>query len=145
MENEPIRILIGSKRQGVIELRVNPTPSAGSNKVEIEVENTNLNRTPTTADVGQPSIEKDKNEDQDTIQVEDLDEVVDMLNEKLQRLREIFRGEAQFIVDRDVDMIIVKIKDKETGELIRQIPPEVAVRLARNIAEFMGILFDELA
>jgi len=126
-------------------LRVNPTPSAGSNKVEIEVENTNLNRTPTTADVGQPSIEKDKNEDQDAIQVEDLDEIVDMLNEKLQRLREIFRGEAQFIVDRDVDMIIVKIKDKETGELIRQIPPEVAVKLARNIAEFMGILLDELA
>ncbi|RKX54214.1 MAG: flagellar biosynthesis protein FlaG, partial [Thermotoga sp.] len=71
--------------------------------------------------------------------------IVDMLNEKLQRLREIFRGEAQFIVDRDVDMIIVKIKDKETGELIRQIPPEVAVKLARNIAEFMGILLDELA
>lgn len=126
-------------------MRVNPTPSAGSNKVEIEVENTNLNRTPATADVGQPSIEKDKNEDQDAIQVEDLDEIVDMLNEKLQRLREIFRGEAQFIVDRDVDMIIVKIKDKETGELIRQIPPEVAVKLARNIAEFMGILLDELA
>ena len=126
-------------------MRVNPTPSAGSNKVEIEVENTNLNKTPTTADVGQPSIEKDKNEDQDAIQVEDLDEIVDMLNEKLQRLREIFRGEAQFIVDRDVDMIIVKIKDKETGELIRQIPPEVAVKLARNIAEFMGILLDELA
>ena len=126
-------------------MRINPTPPVGSNKNEIEVENVNLNKVPNPNGSQQITTEREKEDRQDTVQANDLDGIVKVLNEKLQKLKEIFRGEAQFVVDRDTDMIIIRIKDKDTGELIRQIPPEVAVKLARNIAEFMGILFDELA
>lgn len=40
-------------------------------------------------------------------------------------------------------MVVIKIKDPETGEVIRQIPPELAIKLAKNIQELLGVLMDE--
>lgn len=74
-----------------------------------------------------------------------VDEAMNVLKEKLEKLSKLFRGEAQFNFDKDIDKVIVKIKDKDTGEIIRQIPPEVAVKIAKKVDELIGILFDELA
>lgn len=74
-----------------------------------------------------------------------VDEALKLLEEKLKKLSELFRGEAQFSFDKEIDRVIIKIKDKETGEIIRQIPPEVAVKIAKKVDELIGILFDELA
>jgi len=74
-----------------------------------------------------------------------VDEALKILEEKIKKLSELFRGEAQFTFDKEIDRVIIKIKDKETGEIIRQIPPEVAVKIAKKVDELIGILFDELA
>ncbi|QTA37827.1 flagellar protein FlaG [Thermosipho ferrireducens] len=65
--------------------------------------------------------------------------------ENLEKLKKLFRGEAEFKIDKETGIIVVKIKDKDSGEIIRQIPPEVALKLAKNIAELLGIIFDERA
>ncbi|MGQ9855448.1 MAG: flagellar protein FlaG [Fervidobacterium sp.] len=70
-------------------------------------------------------------------------ENVDLFKENLEKLKKIFRGEAEFKIDRDTNMVVIKIKDPETGEIIRQIPPELAVKLAKNIQELLGVLMDE--
>ncbi|MCD6545859.1 MAG: flagellar protein FlaG [Thermotogae bacterium] len=74
-----------------------------------------------------------------------VDEALRTLKEKLEKLSKFFQREAQFIFDKDIDKVIIKIKDKDTGEIIRQIPPEVAVKIAKKVDELLGILFDELA
>ena len=74
---------------------------------------------------------------------EDLDKVLTSFEKRLEKLKKIFRTQAEFSVDKDTNMVIVKIKDTETGEVIRQIPPEVVVKLAKTIDEFLGLLFDE--
>ncbi|HEW92466.1 MAG TPA: flagellar protein FlaG [Thermotogaceae bacterium] len=74
-----------------------------------------------------------------------VDEALRTLKEKLEKLSNFFQREAQFIFDKDIDKVIIKIKDKDTGEIIRQIPPEVAVKIAKKVDELLGILFDELA
>ena len=74
-----------------------------------------------------------------------VDEALRTLREKLEKLSKFFQREAQFIFDKDIDKVIIKIKDKDTGEIIRQIPPEVAVKIAKKVDELLGILFDELA
>jgi flagellar protein FlaG len=74
-----------------------------------------------------------------------VDDAMNILKEKLEKLSKLFRSEAQFTFDRDIDKVIVKIKDKDTGEIIRQIPPEVAIKIAKKVDELIGILFDELA
>lgn len=73
----------------------------------------------------------------------DLDKSADLLKETFEKLKKIFRGQAEFRIDKEANMIIIKIKDPETGEILRQIPPEQAVKLAKNIQELLGVLMDE--
>lgn len=40
----------------------------------------------------------------------------------------------QFQVDRELDQIVVQIRDRESGELLRQVPSEDALSIARAIA-----------
>jgi uncharacterized FlaG/YvyC family protein len=40
---------------------------------------------------------------------------------------------------------VVYVKNAETGEVVRQIPNEVVVRLAHSIESFKGILHNDLA
>ena len=75
--------------------------------------------------------------------LEDIQRAVDSMKKKLEKLKEIIRGEAEFEIDRKTGMVIVKIKDRNTGEIIRQIPPEVVVKIAKVIEEFLGLLLDE--
>ena len=76
-------------------------------------------------------------------EVDNFDDMLETFKKKLQKLKEIFNTEAQFEIDKDTRMVIVKIKDKDTGEVIRQIPPEVVVKIAKTIDEFLGLLLDE--
>jgi flagellar protein FlaG len=71
------------------------------------------------------------------------DEDLEIFKENFEKLKKIFRGEAEFRIDKDTKMIVIRIKDPETGEVIRQIPPELALKLAKNIQELLGVLMDE--
>jgi len=70
-------------------------------------------------------------------------EEIDLLKENLEKLKKIFRGEAEFKIDRETNVVVIKIKDPDTGEVIRQIPPELALKLSKNIQELLGVLMDE--
>ena len=50
-----------------------------------------------------------------------------------------------FSVHEATDRTIVKVIDKETEKLIRQIPPEEFLNLADKMDEMIGILFDKNA
>jgi len=76
---------------------------------------------------------------------EELDKISEIIKEKLDKLSQIFKGEARFELERDLDILIVKIVDKETEKVIRQIPPEVSLKLAKALNDIEGILLDEIA
>ena len=90
-------------------------------------------------DANQPTAEPKK------VDFEDVQKAIDTVQRKLEKFKEVMKSEAEFKIDRKTGMVIVKIKDRETGEVIRQIPPEVVVKLAKTIEEFLGLLFDERA
>ncbi len=50
-----------------------------------------------------------------------------------------------FSVHEATGRIKVDVTDKETGKLIREIPPEQALNLMAKIDEMMGILYDKKA
>ncbi|KUK03031.1 MAG: Flagellar protein FlaG protein [Thermotoga sp. 50_1627] len=91
----------------------------------------------------QLNVEKASEEPQKQQNDVDLSKTMDSLKKTFERLSRFFKTEAQFTIERELNMIIIKIKDRDTGEIVRQIPPEVAVRIAKNLQELMGILFDE--
>lgn len=48
-------------------------------------------------------------------------------------------------VHKDTKAIMVKVFDKNTGDLIREIPSEKLLDVAANMMELNGLLFDEKA
>eukprot|EP00164_Ancoracysta_twista_P027088 GFYU01053066.1.p1 GENE.GFYU01053066.1~~GFYU01053066.1.p1 ORF type:complete len:102 (-),score=16.75 GFYU01053066.1:67-372(-) len=64
-------------------------------------------------------------------QKEQLDDAVSQLNDFVQTVQR----DLQFEVDNDLGKTIVKVVDQSTQEVIRQIPDEVALRLAENLQQ----------
>jgi len=51
----------------------------------------------------------------------------------------------QFRVDQATGEMIVTIRDDETGEVIRQVPGEDALRIAQSIEDTLSAMLDEMA
>jgi flagellar protein FlaG len=56
-------------------------------------------------------------------------------------LPEITDGKLQLAIDRDTGRVIGKIVDKQSGELLRQIPTEEILRLIAATEEELGPLY----
>jgi flagellar protein FlaG len=63
----------------------------------------------------------------------------------VQRIGLAFNRKLQFEVDHNSNQVIVKVIDKETDKVIKELPPEELQRLHRNLKEAIGLLFDEMA
>jgi flagellar protein FlaG len=72
---------------------------------------------------------------------QDVKKIVHEINEHLQ----LSNTELNFSVDEESKKMVMKVVNKTTGELIRQIPAEDALRLAAHISKLLGILVDENA
>lgn len=44
-------------------------------------------------------------------------------------------------VDKDTGIVVVKVVDKESGEVIRQIPAEETLAIAKHLDSVQGVLF----
>jgi len=51
----------------------------------------------------------------------------------------------QFKVDREADRIVVSVLDRDTEEVIRQIPPEEVLELSKSLDHMVGLLFNTTA
>lgn len=80
----------------------------------------------------QPVQEEDK---------EPLENVVSDINSMVQDLRR----ELQFTVDDESGETVVKVIDKETDELIRQIPAQEILELRKRLEEMRGVIFKGFA
>jgi uncharacterized FlaG/YvyC family protein len=63
----------------------------------------------------------------------------------LERIGSAFNKRLRFEVDHNSNEVIVKVIDKNTDKVIRELPPEELQRLHRNLTEAIGLLFDEMA
>jgi flagellar protein FlaG len=72
---------------------------------------------------------------------QNLQEAVGLLNQQMASTK---RG-LGFQIDEAVGGPVVTVRSAETGDVIRQIPNEVAVRVAHNIEQFKGLLLNEKA
>lgn len=71
----------------------------------------------------------------------DIEHAVTEMNDYVQKVHR----DLQFSLDEDLGMTIVKVVDMGTGDLIRQIPEEVFLNLARNLKEDQPLqLFDAM-
>jgi flagellar protein FlaG len=70
---------------------------------------------------------------------EQAQEAIDRLNEQVSKSQR----QLGFSVEDKTDRVIVSVFNKQTGELVRQIPAEAVVRVGLSIEQLKGVLFDE--
>ena len=116
-EQAPARAISSSQAEGR-----NASDLAGSSAAVSKVENSQV-----TSDLSKAEKLQARNE----ATREQLDDAVSQLNDFVQNVQR----DLQFEVDNDMGQTIVRVVDQQTQEVIRQIPDEVALRLAEKLQQ----------
>ncbi len=53
--------------------------------------------------------------------------------------------DIEFAEDDETGSLIIRVVDRETGETLRQIPPEEMLKLRSRMQEILGLIFDHMA
>ncbi len=65
------------------------------------------------------------------------------LTKKLEDLKKIVKTHFKYEILKNPDMIVLKIVNENSGEVVRQIPPKEAVQLAKAIDALLGLFVDK--
>lgn len=68
-----------------------------------------------------------------------LQEAAERLNKQMTRSSR----DLSFSVDDVANTVVITVKNRDSGEVIRQIPSEVALRVAHNLEDVKGLLQDK--
>ena len=116
-EQAPARAISSSQAEGR-----NASDLAGSSAAVTQAQNLQVTSELSKAEKLQARNEATRDE---------LDDAVSQLNDFVQNVQR----DLQFEVDSDLGQTIVKVVDQSTKEVIRQIPDELALRLAENLQQ----------
>ena len=72
---------------------------------------------------------------------ERVDRSIDTLNKRMEDLGRAVR----FSKDREFDREIITVVNPDSGDIVRQIPPEYAIRVSEGLKSLRGLLFDDKA
>jgi flagellar protein FlaG len=70
---------------------------------------------------------------------QDVKAAIELINRRMQTSSQALN----FAYDEVADHTIITVKNSHTGEVVRQLPSEVALRIAHNIESFKGFLLDK--
>jgi len=95
----------------------------------------NINAVPPPISTKQAGIDnKPKSEEQIRQAVEKIQDAVDNVAHDL-----------HFSIDKDTGKTIIKVMDTHTKEVIRQMPTDEAINIARTLDKVQGLLFNDKA
>lgn len=99
---------------------------------------------PVVASAVQPlgqSAELDKSADAASRQQQQLQDAVDKVSKAVSG----YSRELQFSIDQDLHTPVVKVIDSQTQQLIRQIPSEEMLNIAKDLDKVLGVLLEQKA
>jgi len=70
---------------------------------------------------------------------EEIQKIIEEIKRKLDYLNKYLKIE----IDQDLEIPVVKIIERDTDRIIRQIPPEYLLELMKRIDEMLGVLLNE--
>jgi flagellar protein FlaG len=83
---------------------------------------------------GTDSATADASHQETADQQQPLDKALQKINERMQA----WSTQATFSIDPDTHRVVVSIKDSKTGDVIRTIPSETVLHIAKMITEMQG-------
>jgi flagellar protein FlaG len=96
---------------------------------------------PEPAQTQAPAAPKPEQQQRDQRQV--TREQLEKATEKANQAVKVFQDHLEFKVHEATGQVMVKIVDNNTGEVLREIPPEKLLDMAANLMELAGILVDK--
>jgi flagellar protein FlaG len=78
--------------------------------------------------------------DQISSNLEKLDNAVEALNAAVQKVP----TNLNFSIDKASKRFVVQVTDTETGEVIRKLPGDAVLAMAKQIESLKGVLFDDM-
>ncbi|MEA1899942.1 MAG: flagellar protein FlaG [Thermodesulfobacteriota bacterium] len=88
-------------------------------------------------------IKEEKNVEDGQKGKEDVQVSQDLLDELEHNINTIHNVGLEFSMHEESGRSIIKVVEKDTGDLIRQIPPDDVLDLIIRMGDVLGILFDE--
>ncbi|NPV42741.1 MAG: flagellar protein FlaG [Firmicutes bacterium] len=82
-------------------------------------------------------VESENNKEE--ISDEELQESINTLNKTL----EVIDKRYEFSIHEETDRPVVRVYDRNSGDIIKQIPPEEVLNILTKIRELIGIFIDE--
>jgi len=89
------------------------------------------------------NIKKQETLPKDDKEIKVTREDAENLAEVMNRVSELFNHSLHFKLFEETDRLYVQIIDRETQEVIKQIPPQEMLELSAKIQEMVGIMFDK--
>lgn len=71
-------------------------------------------------------------------------EMVKQAVEVMNQAMEIFNYNLQFKIHQATNQVVVKVVDKDSGEVIREIPPEQMLDMMARMRDAVGVLLDKI-
>lgn len=126
----------GSQLDGLPKAQIEQEPKATESTMPVSADNlTLLKQNERQETVASDAVEAVPDRQQ-------LDSAVTQLNDFVQSIQR----DLKFSIDEDSGTVVVKIIDRSSGDLIRQVPQENVLKMVRDLQEFKeGQLFEAKA
>lgn len=85
--------------------------------------------------------------DQKSRSSQEIKDVQDRLEDTIRSLNikmEVKSSHLNFAVDEISDRVMVTVTNKNTGEVVRQVPADAILKVAHNMEALKGVIFDEM-
>ena len=93
---------------------------------------------PVSVELGGNRNEMEQQKDQRS----DAARIKNAINDVNNRLKPT-KTRCEFSYHEEVNRVSIKIRDRETNEIVREIPPEESIKVLEKIYEIAGLLVDE--
>jgi len=70
----------------------------------------------------------------------DVKKAITLLNDRLHHMN---RGRVMFSIDPSSGRDVVRVTDRDTGDVIRQLPTEEMLKFLSNLDYMIGVIFDQ--
>ncbi len=117
-----------------------PAPASAMSTQALKSANAQGLLTPPKAPIEVPSPRVSLPTDAEKM-VRQYEQVVDQLNRQMQANNR----NLGFGIDRKINTYVITVTDKNSGDVVRQIPAEAVVRVAHSIEDLKGVLFSAQA
>ena len=116
---------------GINSVPVEPIPIANTNRGSVAIDKSS--NTDTKAALPQRPLQKE------TRSTEEIHKDIEVINNQLKAMNRTI----EFSIDSSSKDIVIRVMDKESGELITQIPAEGILRLREHLDEMTGLLVEK--